>query len=79
MAIGSFVFTTSIIIGGVVVYNNQEKIVEGIKSQVIEGVTEILPEMISGVVGGIDIGESLPIPDPTSSSPLPSLPSLPGF
>ena len=78
MAIGSFVITTGIVIGGVVVYTNQEKIVEGIKTQVIEGVSEILPELISGSMGGLDIGESLPIPDSTSS-PLPSLPSLPGF
>ena len=59
MAVLSFAVSSGIVAGGVVIYNSQDKIVESVKERVIQGVAEVLPEMITGALGGLSMGEDL--------------------
>ena len=67
MAVLSFAVSSGVVAAGVVLYNSQDKIVDGIKQRVVEGVSEALPDMIIGALGGMQMGEDL----------APSLPSTP--
>ena len=67
MAVLSFAVSSGVVAAGVVLYNSQDKIVDGIKQRVVEGVSEALPEMLTGALGGMQMGEDL----------APSLPSTP--
>ena len=67
MAVLSFAVSSGVVAAGVVLYNSQDKIVDGIKQRVVEGVSEALPDLITGAL----------------DSSLPSVPSTdkfgPGF
>ena len=74
MAILSFAVSSGVVAAGVVLYNSQDEIVDGIKQSVIEGVSEVLPEMISGSLGGLGMGSDL-APSALDTTDV----SLPGF
>ena len=72
MAVMSFVFTTGIVVVGAVVYQNRYNIKDDIQEQIVQSVSEIIPELIGNSLPGGD----LPIPSSSSSSPLSSLPGF---
>lgn len=74
MAVSSFAVSTSLLIVGVVVVNNKEEIIDNVKEQIITGVSEVLPEMITGALGGVSLGNDL-----APSVPDTDVPSVPGF
>ena len=49
MAVASFAFSTAVVVGGVVLYNNRYEVVEIITEQATEAVVDIIPELITGV------------------------------
>ena len=69
LAVTSFVVSTTIVIAGVVIYDQRESIVESIKGQVIDGVSEVVPDMVSSAFEGLDIGAELPTPGPLTNIP----------
>ena len=70
MAVLSFAVSAGVVAGGVVLYNSQDEIVENVKERVIEGVAEALPEMITGALGGLSMGEDLAPSLPETSETL---------
>ena len=62
MAVSSFVVSTVIVAGGVYVYNDKEDIIENVKQQVVDGVAEVLPELVTAAMSGFSMGEDLAQP-----------------
>ena len=60
IAVTSFLFSSAIIATGVYVYNDRENIIENVKAQVMEGVSEALPSMISGGIDTPEVVQELP-------------------
>lgn len=80
LAVLSFLGTASIIGGGVYVYTQKDAIIDGVRERITDELTKALPDMITGAVGGLGIGEDLAPELPVGSdSPIPSapVPSLP--
>ena len=69
LAVTSFVVSTTIVIAGVVIYDQRENIVEGIKTQVIDGVSEVVPDMVSSAFSGLNMGTELASPEPLTNIP----------
>ena len=69
LAVLSFVGTASIIGGGIYLYTQKDAITEKVKEEVVNGVAEVLPELISDAVGGIDPTENLAKPEIPSGLP----------
>ena len=81
LALTSFAVSAAIVGGGIYAYNQKDAIIEKVKSQVMESVTEALPSLVAG-----NLTKDLPIPDygthesadsPISAAPVPALPVQP--
>ena len=53
LAIASFLVSASIVGGGVYLFVNKDNIVEGIKTEVTDQVSQMIPDMIQGAMGGL--------------------------
>lgn len=62
MAVSSFVVSAVIVAGGVYVYNDKEDIIENVKQQVVDGVAEVLPDLVNSAMAGFSMGEDLAQP-----------------
>lgn len=67
MAITSFAVSAGIVSGGVYIYHNKENIKEQIQQEVVDSVSEMIPDLLSSSVGDIGLGSELP----TSTMPSP--------
>ena len=67
LAVSSFVVSAGIVAAGFTAYFYREAIIEGAKEKVVEEVSSMIPDMISGSLGG-----SL-----TEDVSIPTLPGLP--
>lgn len=74
MAIASFAVSAGIVVAGITVYNNQEKIRDGVRDRILESVTDALP----GLVGG-SITDEVPVTLPAPEVPATTDISIPGF
>lgn len=63
LAVLSFVGTASIIGGGVYLYTQKDVITERVKEEVVNGVAEALPKLISDAVGGLGVDGDYTKPD----------------
>jgi hypothetical protein len=60
MAVSAFLVTTAQIATAVYLFNNQDKYLNQVRSQIIEEVSEIIPGIIeSSMTGGLDVDNSL--------------------
>ena len=74
MAVCSFAFSSSVLIAGIIVVNNKAQIIDNVKEQVIQGVSEVLPELINGAVGGAI--PSVDVDPPVSDVEPPTIPTF---
>lgn len=74
LAVISFLGTASIIGGGVYVYTQRDAIADSVRERITEELSKALPDMITGAVGGMGMGEDLAPELPDTSAPVPSLP-----
>ena len=65
MAVSSFVVSLSVVAGGVYLNKNKDKIVDNIKEQVAQSISEAL----TGMIGGASIGTDLAAPTPPKLGP----------
>ena len=79
MAVLSFIGTASIIGGGVYVYTQRDALVEQAKERIAEELAKVIPDMITGALGGSmmggDLAPELPAVPGGSDSPVPGLPA----
>ncbi len=50
LAVASFLVSSAVVATGLTVYNERENIIENVKQQVIDGVSEALPDLITGAL-----------------------------
>ena len=67
MAITSFAVSAGIVSGGAYIYHNKENIKAQIQQEVVDSVSEMIPDLLSSSMGGIGNGGELP----TSTMPSP--------
>ena len=65
MAVSSFVVSGVIVAGAGYLYVNKDNIVESIKDRAAAEIAEVLPGMIGGAMGGMDLAPELPVTQPS--------------
>lgn len=60
LAVASFLVSSAVVATSLTVYNERENIIENVKQQVIDGVSEALPDLMTGALGGSATDSILP-------------------
>jgi len=69
MAVVSFLFTSAVVVGGVVIYNNRDQIVDKITEEAVEAISEVLPDLIVDSLDAVDVPG---VPTGDTEMPIPS-------
>ena len=80
LAVLSFIGTASIIGGGVYVYTQRDALIDSAKEKIAEELAKVVPDMITGALGGsmmgADLAPELPTVPGGSDSPASGLPAV---
>ena len=80
LALSSFVVSAAVVGGGVYIYTNKDPLIEKVKGQIMESVTDSIPGALVGGLGGDWVSNPLELPSSPSESltePPPVLPFSP--
>ena len=80
LALSSFLVSAAAVGGGVYIYLNKDPLIEKVKGQIMESITDTLPGALTGALGGDLVPnptQLLPTPLETPTGPSQSLPFSP--
>ena len=80
LALSSFLVSTAVVGGGVYIYTNKDPLIEKVKGQIMESITDAIPGALVGGLGGSLVpnpSELLSSPSEALTEPPPVLPFSP--
>ena len=80
LALSSFLVSAAVVGGGVYIYTNKDPLIEKVKGQIMESVTDAIPGALVGGLGGSMVSnpsELLSSPSEALTEPPPGLPFSP--
>jgi len=66
LALSSFIVSATALGGGIYLYTNKDALIEKVKGQIMESITDVLPGALAGGLGGATM------PNPTQLLPSPT-------
>ena len=68
LALSSFLVSAAVVGGGVYIYTNKDPLIEKVKGQIMESVTDSIPGALVGGLGGSMVSNPLELPSSPSEA-----------